>query len=274
MSLFQTSFLTHSLYQFLVIFRFFFFLMIRRPPRSTLFPYTTLFRSVAVVAAPLLWHEPHQRDTTAESTGPPCPALELPARPLDDRRRREPVVAIPRPLATLAVVGLGHDDDPGAHPPVGGELRDELVGEPLHQEHDRLQLLHGLLEAVLDPPPWMWIDRRWRTQVCAARQLVREQADRAEPRQHVTGVECRQPPERADPQPHEEVDQVGVDLAQLAQPSDRQRLDELRRAAGGDDEHAVDPAGGEARGDRPGRPALGDAHTDPRLPHAARNPHD
>src|SRR5256885_5385073 len=27
---------------------FFFFLMIRRPPRSTLFPYTTLFRSVKV----------------------------------------------------------------------------------------------------------------------------------------------------------------------------------------------------------------------------------
>src|SRR5258708_29812786 len=29
----------------------FFFLMIRRPPRSTLFPYTTLFRSVFVRAA-------------------------------------------------------------------------------------------------------------------------------------------------------------------------------------------------------------------------------
>src|SRR5258707_13452039 len=29
---------------------FFFFLMIRRPPRSTLFPYTTLFRSGAGVA--------------------------------------------------------------------------------------------------------------------------------------------------------------------------------------------------------------------------------
>src|SRR5471032_3530828 len=27
------------------VIRFFFFLMIRRPPRSTLFPYTTLFRS-------------------------------------------------------------------------------------------------------------------------------------------------------------------------------------------------------------------------------------
>src|SRR3989442_9579791 len=29
---------------------FFFFLMIRRPPRSTLFPYTTLFRSVLAQA--------------------------------------------------------------------------------------------------------------------------------------------------------------------------------------------------------------------------------
>src|SRR3712207_7687588 len=28
--------------------RYFFFLMIRRPPRSTLFPYTTLFRSIVV----------------------------------------------------------------------------------------------------------------------------------------------------------------------------------------------------------------------------------
>src|SRR5256885_13979613 len=28
-----------------ILFMFFFFLMIRRPPRSTLFPYTTLFRS-------------------------------------------------------------------------------------------------------------------------------------------------------------------------------------------------------------------------------------
>src|SRR2546430_14263083 len=32
-------------------FSFFFFLMIRRPPRSTLFPYTTLFRSCAPLPA-------------------------------------------------------------------------------------------------------------------------------------------------------------------------------------------------------------------------------
>src|SRR6266571_4496585 len=32
---------------------FFFFLMIRRPPRSTLFPYTTLFRSALLLRSPL-----------------------------------------------------------------------------------------------------------------------------------------------------------------------------------------------------------------------------
>src|SRR5258707_13816569 len=35
------------------LFFFFFFLMIRRPPRSTLFPYTTLFRSLALLHAGL-----------------------------------------------------------------------------------------------------------------------------------------------------------------------------------------------------------------------------
>src|SRR5258707_13947788 len=37
---------------YIVFFFFFFFLMIRRPPRSTLFPYTTLFRSLVVVVDP------------------------------------------------------------------------------------------------------------------------------------------------------------------------------------------------------------------------------
>src|SRR5256885_10250641 len=43
---------------------FFFFLMIRRPPRSTLFPYTTLFRSrfssncVSLTATPFQWYWP------------------------------------------------------------------------------------------------------------------------------------------------------------------------------------------------------------------------
>src|SRR5256885_8762860 len=54
--------------------RFFFFLMIRRPPRSTLFPYTTLFRSVhdhgAGHDADLgpLRHEPHGHPRSEEHT--------------------------------------------------------------------------------------------------------------------------------------------------------------------------------------------------------------
>src|SRR2546422_1862029 len=39
-------------YAFLLAFLYFFFLMIRRPPRSTLFPYTTLFRSDDAVDDP------------------------------------------------------------------------------------------------------------------------------------------------------------------------------------------------------------------------------
>src|SRR2546430_9386179 len=39
----------------IVLSSFFFFLMIRRPPRSTLFPYTTLFRSPAVNDGPGHW---------------------------------------------------------------------------------------------------------------------------------------------------------------------------------------------------------------------------
>src|SRR5437868_14761863 len=42
--LLSTFFLNFLFFRF-ILFLLFFFLMIRRPPRSTLFPYTTLFRS-------------------------------------------------------------------------------------------------------------------------------------------------------------------------------------------------------------------------------------
>src|SRR3712207_7111533 len=60
----------------------FFFLMIRRPPRSTLFPYTTLFRSGRDAAGLRL--TPSDPDTTigrvdiwADATGDPATALPL-----------------------------------------------------------------------------------------------------------------------------------------------------------------------------------------------------
>src|SRR6266850_3968281 len=43
---------------------FFFFLMIRRPPRSTLFPYTTLFRSPGPIP-----HPPRGRGVVGEGPG-------------------------------------------------------------------------------------------------------------------------------------------------------------------------------------------------------------
>src|SRR5260221_14793104 len=51
------------------VFFFFFFLMIRRPPRSTLFPYTTLFRSTYGSERPL--HRRcirHRQDWLAQKT--------------------------------------------------------------------------------------------------------------------------------------------------------------------------------------------------------------
>ena len=46
------------LFVFFVCFVCFFFLMIRRPPRSTLFPYTTLFRSGQILNARVIFLRP------------------------------------------------------------------------------------------------------------------------------------------------------------------------------------------------------------------------
>src|SRR5256885_10452065 len=59
------------------LFVFFFFLMIRRPPRSTLFPYTTLFRSY------LVFHEQSQKDWSR------VPAINELRLPRADRVRSE-----------------------------------------------------------------------------------------------------------------------------------------------------------------------------------------
>src|SRR2546430_3296658 len=57
------------------LFFFFFFLMIRRPPRSTLFPYTTLFRS-AGVQEPREQRIRHLADPAVGELGAEHPHLE------------------------------------------------------------------------------------------------------------------------------------------------------------------------------------------------------
>src|SRR5690349_23716581 len=62
--------------------RFIFSLMIRRPPRSTLFPYTTLFRSVAAEAWPELRQTLHDA-AAAEVAGAFEEALGGPPNDVD-----------------------------------------------------------------------------------------------------------------------------------------------------------------------------------------------
>src|SRR2546422_7496486 len=56
---------------------FFFFLMIRRPPRSTLFPYTTLFRSDHCEAIALVLEKGESGQVYNVGTGEERPNLEV-----------------------------------------------------------------------------------------------------------------------------------------------------------------------------------------------------
>src|SRR3712207_8437512 len=70
------------------------FLMIRRPPRSTLFPYTTLFRSLLGAGGqprrPAPLHARGRRPGAAGGVAPLHPAVRLPrgARPGERRDRK------------------------------------------------------------------------------------------------------------------------------------------------------------------------------------------
>src|SRR5258708_25142182 len=85
---------------------FFFFLMIRRPPRSTLFPYTTLFRSTEGTAFDLTLPGGADKivgemDKEDDSPAPPAPSSSRWGRPPGPTLRQK----IKKLLAPLAVVG-------------------------------------------------------------------------------------------------------------------------------------------------------------------------
>src|SRR5205823_15092265 len=67
------------------IFFFFFFLMLRRPPRSTLFPYTTLFRSRPSAGSPATRACP----ATAGWVSGPTPTGAIPISPGTPTRSEE-----------------------------------------------------------------------------------------------------------------------------------------------------------------------------------------
>src|SRR5437870_3494374 len=87
----------------------FFFLMIRRPPRSTLFPYTTLFRSPPIFAGPPRGQEADELGTLPE------PPREHPPVPRHLARNRE---ELPRSEIEASVERLHGVEDLGM-----GEVR-------------------------------------------------------------------------------------------------------------------------------------------------------
>src|SRR5258708_32760027 len=66
--------------------RFFFFLMIRRPPRSTLFPYTTLFRSGRRAARPARARSARRLQDQPAPVGQGSPRPERGPRAVGDRK--------------------------------------------------------------------------------------------------------------------------------------------------------------------------------------------
>src|SRR5256712_13844211 len=91
---------------------FFFFLMIRRPPRSTLFPYTTLFRSVHVLGQALDGARSHAVEHRRERELARLPQLAgAPLEPVADRADggRHPFDRAPQ----AADVRNGHPYAPG-----------------------------------------------------------------------------------------------------------------------------------------------------------------
>src|SRR5690348_18483975 len=80
------------------LFFFFFFLMIRRPPRSTLFPYTTLFRSQSgglnLVTRPSIFGNPIRSPRSEEHTSELQSPVHLVCRLLLEKKKTKIKITI------------------------------------------------------------------------------------------------------------------------------------------------------------------------------------
>src|SRR2546429_6884718 len=115
---------------YLLLFEFFFFLMIRRPPRSTLFPYTTLFRSrragVGRVAPHLRAGDARPRTRRGSKHGA-APLSVLHQRVVGQRGERRGRGRAPRPRCVFDQDVLGQQSYGGADVS-GSDLRYAVVG--------------------------------------------------------------------------------------------------------------------------------------------------
>src|SRR6266566_9900297 len=134
---------------------FFFFLMIRRPPRSTLFPYTTLFRSRAVPAR----DEANERGQV-ELLRDSCLVLDRPRQ----RRRQKEIVELRREHGNAAdALAAERAPEPALDPlqipreslPLVVRKRAPLVQLPLgtreHRPRVRSEVPRGRHDARIEP---------------------------------------------------------------------------------------------------------------------------
>src|SRR2546426_11441858 len=80
--------------------------MIRRPPRSTLFPYTTLFRSVVVPAAFTVWDAPADV-LPAKFRSPPYAAVSVLLPEEVGVSVQVPAATVPLQIAAPSVTEIG-----------------------------------------------------------------------------------------------------------------------------------------------------------------------
>src|SRR3712207_9426645 len=99
----------------------FFFLMIRRPPRSTLFPYTTLFRSLR-----------RHLELAQRRRGP----VHDDRRRLEARRQRQRQLAARGDVASQPLLAQ-HAQDRRAREGLGGEQQLEALGPRAEGVHER-----------------------------------------------------------------------------------------------------------------------------------------
>src|SRR5256886_9615680 len=118
---------------------FFFFLMIRRPPRSTLFPYTTLFRSpLDEVDGLRALRAPARRDVV------PRPADLVEA--VEEPRARQLLEAVEHHLAFADAVEEdgGAAAERAAHVQAPGAEPEAVRRDPLQLGRDHAQVLRAL----------------------------------------------------------------------------------------------------------------------------------
>ena len=169
------------------------------------------------------------------------------------------------------MLGLGGHDDASAHPPLGGQRGDELIGEVLADEHQRLELHDRVVEGLLDPPLGWRLGPAGQAVVDPGGEVVGVATGRSEAGQDVTGRQRGEVPEAGQTHAGEQPDELGVGLAEEVQPRHRERGEEGRAGAGSDDHRRpAGPAGGDGGGEAP----VGDADAEPGALDGCRLPVD